>query len=1061
MDEGTGKLTITASASRPIKVEDEDFTTDPEVLQSITSHEVPEIISETGMRSAHSIETGIPCPAQVTIEVEEKSLYDPGGTCQEFYDNAHFSSSTCFESVTVHSGKRKLDHARVQIPKKIATIRKQWDGEVATPVKEEHIEYSCFFCKAPFLSGLKVMHVALGKPLSLSSLDPLSLLHCFGVQFPMSRKVDPGGFCTVDICSKCYVVISDCDVLYPHLHSAVTKILEVWPEKMNGMKTLSLNVTFDGTGTVPGNNKSSSLKEKKKLLLPDVQLSFSYARASDLSFKSSQISENNISPSGDAGFEVRNSSKVCVSKTFTCGFCGTAFSSEEDWCNHMSTVHKILKKWQSYDLQVSLKHSIGNEVQLNNSHNFQHSKGTSERRCYGCNSNYQDKNEFLKHLQEYHNIVVGKTENLCSSKREKILPDVTCKTEIDYADGDQMSTFYSDGSVSAGELDDLESDFQTSGCKPKQRNVAKPRFRFMNGKDKGSEAGVKKVYAPHWRCRICGMLFSSHEVLMRHRSQSHPETTRIIKKKDYGDNFVISYGDSRVKMEVRCPVCNQFVEGQEALKEHLQIIHQKYMVVLDDKTPPSGENVLRKEKARSSRRGRGAKSRSQPPKEDLGYCVVLKGDGQGGINDQRLKIDEELEGYESNITHEAQKPNLEIESVEEKEKKIICGICGEEFESRILMAEHSCSVKEGIETVECNDTAGGSNEIVMLECKLCDRRLHGVNALRIHMARVHGDTNKKKQYKHRCKVCSFQTRLRSQFYKHMKESHSIDVQPPVKCFVCGKMYNSQYISRHIAVVHGTTNNKRYSCKFCDMKYHDLVYLKRHVYFDHANTKWKCQVCHEEFEKYHQLRQHRVNVHGTKIHKCADCEKTFKRKGDLTTHRKRRHEAKVPSVCSFCSKAYSELSKLRVHLIEKHGVPWENTISRRYARHQQENNCLKRHAAKDAKVTSEIVNVEGYIHHKQISNIQSESGLHKSDLSYEGEESEEDFHGQQKFSEVNSAQNLPQEEIVSSKGSVLASYENAQVNEVPESEYDVEVTETEENMGNIGEISYIIYEESSS
>ncbi|XP_066983238.1 zinc finger protein 600-like [Macrobrachium rosenbergii] len=1056
------KHTITASASRPIKVEDEDFTTDPEVLQNITSHEVPEIISQTGVRSTHNIETGIPCPAQVTIEVEEKSLYDPGGTYQEFSGNSSFGSSTSFKSVTVHSGKRRGDQARTQILKKTGAISKHENIEATSPIKDEPDNYSCFFCKAHFLSGLKVMHVVLGKQLPSSMLDPLSLLHCFGVQFPVSQTVDPTGFSTVDICSKCYVVITDCDILYPHLHSAVTKILEVWPEKMNGMKTLSLNVSFDGNRTVPVNCKSSPLKEKKKLLLPDVQLSFSYTRASDLPSKSPQRSgDSDISHSGNVACESRNSKKVCVSEIFTCGFCGKVFNSEEDWSNHASTEHKILQKWLSYDLQVSLKRTVGNEVHRNNICNTRQDKGTGECRCYACNSTYQNKNELLKHLQEYHKMVVEKTEKLPAPNKGEMLPEVTCKTEPDYAD-DQMSTCYSDGRGSTGDLDDLENELQTSDGKSKQRNGAKPHVQFVRVKGKGGETAVKKVYAPHWRCRICGMLFSSHEVLMRHRSQSHPETTRIIKKKDYGDNFVNTIGESRVKMEVRCPVCNQFVESNESLKDHLQIIHQKYMVVLDDKTPPTVESGSKKEKIRASRRGRGAKSRGQPPKEDLGYCVVLKGDGQGGINDQRLKIDEELQVFEGNGDSQEQNTNSDIEAMEEKEKKVICGICGEEFENRILMAEHSCSVKEDIEAVENTDVTGGPNEIVMLECKLCDRRLHGVNALRIHMARVHGDPNKRRQYKHRCKVCSFQTRLRSQFYKHMKESHSIDVQPPVKCFVCGKMYNSQYISRHIAVVHGTTNNKKYSCKFCDMKYHDLVYLKRHVYFDHANTKWKCQVCDMEFEKYHQLRQHRVNVHGTKIHKCADCEKTFKRKGDLTTHRKRRHEAKVPSVCSFCSKAYSEPSKLRVHLIEKHEVPWENTLSRRYARHQQENNCLKRHNAKDTRVTSEVVNTEGYIQHKQIRNIQSESGIHKSDSSYEEEEFEEDFHGQQKFSEVNSGQHLPQGEIVSSKGSVLSSYENSQVNDVPGSEYDVvEVTETDENMGNIGEISYIIYEESSS
>lgn len=49
---------------------------------------------------------------------------------------------------------------------------------------------------------------------------------------------------------------------------------------------------------------------------------------------------------------------------------------------------------------------------------------------------------------------------------------------------------------------------------------------------------------------------------------------------------------------------------------------------------------------------------------------------------------------------------------------------------------------------------------------------------------------------------------------------------------------------------------------------------------------------------------------------------------------------VPTQCPKCPNSYLDRKKLRTHLMRKHGVPWEDTISRRFARIQQESNCLR-------------------------------------------------------------------------------------------------------------------------
>ncbi|XP_064101377.1 zinc finger protein 521-like [Macrobrachium nipponense] len=881
------------------------------------------------------------------------------------------------------------------------------NSKVKETSKTQNYNHSCFLCKTPFVGGLKVVHLVLNKPMQWSTLDPVSLLKCFGMQVPSLGESECSKISPVDVCGLCYIVVSDCDFLYPHMRSFISKILDLWPEKLKGFKMLCLNISFPdnsssclkrvpvegGCSLMPLITSKCTSKQRiyKKNHLSQVELTFTYP---DNPMLHSELSDevNKISVDEGSGYRVKEcSERPRLHELFTCGFCGMPFSSELEWSSHCTSVHKIREKWLSYDRQMVLKGNIMNEICQTNTYDGEskcrkHADNISsaERcKCHACDSDFDSKVEVVEHLQGIHDIIV-ESFVFYEKHRKKDDQQTNCEadlSELESKDGlSEDLVVCTEEEVTPGDSIDKKSDCENSTLRTELQHKSKC-LETVNLKSQDSKRNVRKVYAPHWRCRICGMMFSSQNVLTNHKQQSHPDSARIIKRKILSDSSLES--DEEMSLE-------------------------------------------NKDASVASRKRKLVKTSSQLVNDDLGYCVVLKGDGQGGVIDHRVKLGEDSLQSNMNVgTVEDYKPRKR--SVKDI---VTCGMCGEEFGNHTLIAEHSCPGYENV-------SKSKSNEVVLLECKVCGRRLQGVNSMRTHMARSHGYPFKKRDRKYQCKICTFKTQVRSQFAQHMREKHKRDVEPPVKCPKCEKNYSAQYIARHIAIIHGSSDNKKYSCKFCTMKYHDLNYLKRHIYFDHANTKWKCQICGLEFDKYHRLQQHRVNAHGTEVHKCTDCGKEFKRKGDLTTHIKRSHVTKVPSVCTFCSKAYAEPTNLRIHLMKKHGVSWEDTLSKRYARHQQESSCLRRRDSKDPKPTQSSKKQDKCLKKKQKPNRKQQMQEHK------------DYEGNFMQSEH---QNLDSVQHFSQGGNIVETRESIDICDVQEPQYDVEITVGMDNLTKVEEIT---------
>ena len=111
------------------------------------------------------------------------------------------------------------------------------------------------------------------------------------------------------------------------------------------------------------------------------------------------------------------------------------------------------------------------------------------------------------------------------------------------------------------------------------------------------------------------------------------------------------------------------------------------------------------------------------------------------------------------------------------------------------------------------------------------------------------------------------------------------------CRLCNKTCSSQSgLQRHINDQHRDGSVKAYPCDQCDKSYSDRSNLKRHQREAHEGKyKHICQVCRRGFSNLSRLRGHLVSHGGEPEYNCDTCFKKFRYKEQLQNHMAKEHE----------------------------------------------------------------------------------------------------------------------------------------------------------------------------
>lgn len=192
-----------------------------------------------------------------------------------------------------------------------------------------------------------------------------------------------------------------------------------------------------------------------------------------------------------------------------------------------------------------------------------------------------------------------------------------------------------------------------------------------------------------------------------------------------------------------------------------------------------------------------------------------------------------------------------------------CGICGETFETELLMRLH--------------------------------KRNHFLNAKA-----------------HECQVCHKKYTTKGMLEEHMNTHTGLR---PFKCTKCKKDFASKYTLQSHMKIH-TDRMRPHECDKCDKAFFNKQNLTQHMKLHVHNKKFVCEICAKPFMTQHSLTVHMIVHSGQKPFICRTCGKAFARRPEIKDH-ERTHTGERPFKCDLCPMAFAQRSNLTSHKKSTH------------------------------------------------------------------------------------------------------------------------------------------------
>lgn len=201
-------------------------------------------------------------------------------------------------------------------------------------------------------------------------------------------------------------------------------------------------------------------------------------------------------------------------------------------------------------------------------------------------------------------------------------------------------------------------------------------------------------------------------------------------------------------------------------------------------------------------------------------------------------------------------------------------------------------------------------------CIFTSRKTHSMDKLTVvskvqHFVKRRNKYVKDKTlYSYICEECGVKVKSKTLLAKHMK-MHSTS---PQHCSQCFKVFSTPLqLTEHEERVHYP---KKIQCSKCAKRFSTEKMLRTHNRLEHVAAL--CKLCFVQFPSKTALKAH-LDKHD--VLKCPQCEKTFVNKQTYRIHCKQcgSNEERVASFfCDICGKGYIRKNGVRTHLKTDHG-----------------------------------------------------------------------------------------------------------------------------------------------
>ena len=197
-----------------------------------------------------------------------------------------------------------------------------------------------------------------------------------------------------------------------------------------------------------------------------------------------------------------------------------------------------------------------------------------------------------------------------------------------------------------------------------------------------------------------------------------------------------------------------------------------------------------------------------------------------------------------------------------------------------------------------------------------------------------------------------------------------------KCDICKKLFNQQWLEKHIKIVHEGIKNSK--CNQCEVSFGTSGELRIHISKMHGGKNYPCELCKSIFYSKQKLQNHKRAVHeGRKGYlPCEICGKKFEYLSKLKMHIQVIHLNKKENVqCESCGNNYTKYT-LKQHIDRVHGekkyicelCAKKFALKRLLEKHVTQNTCtiIKEKITPKCTTCGKIFTKTGYLNkHKKI------------------------------------------------------------------------------------------------
>ena len=90
--------------------------------------------------------------------------------------------------------------------------------------------------------------------------------------------------------------------------------------------------------------------------------------------------------------------------------------------------------------------------------------------------------------------------------------------------------------------------------------------------------------------------------------------------------------------------------------------------------------------------------------------------------------------------------------------------------------------------------------------------------------------------------------------------HIVSQHEKIPCEICGEMYGSKVMSRHVQSKHTDSADRKYKCSFCGKGFVNAQRLKEHINIHTGERPYMCKFCGASFANQGTCRMHERMVH---------------------------------------------------------------------------------------------------------------------------------------------------------------------------------------------------------